>query len=104
MLALLVLVSGAMVIFQSYRASLQSVRSSRELFAASLLMESRIGEMEKTGRWNALAAADPVLGPVSWEDAVESEESPNLKRHRVTLAWGEGKKANTLEQSVYVWN
>ena len=52
MLALIVLTGGSMVIFQSFRNSMQVMRRSRALYEAALAIEGRVNELEKTGHWD----------------------------------------------------
>ena len=57
LMAMTVLLTGVLVIVQSFRRSLSLVRHSEQEYRAALLMEGAMSEMEVTGRVNTAAWA-----------------------------------------------
>ncbi len=101
MLSLVILIGGTLVIFQSYRSSLHAVRQTEEQYKASLLLEAHMEELEKTGRFDSSSVLDSLLGKITWQQDVREGDPPPWKEHQLTLAWGQGKHANSLTLATY---
>ena len=101
-LTLAILTVGAVATFQSYRLSMRAFHESHERFEAGLLLERQLGEYEKTRLLNRTLATDSFLNPVTWNDEVVRTDPLYGAEHRISLGWGEGPRAQSLEQSIYV--
>jgi Tfp pilus assembly protein PilV len=103
MLAIVILAAGVITALESYRASLRVFREGRLRYEATLLMESQVAELERTGRLNPALSAGTTLDHASWEDTVGDSDPAYGVQHRIALRWGTGRRAGMLEQSIYVW-
>jgi len=99
LLALVVLAGAILVTFQALRSSLRALEANHQFFRAALLLEDHVGMMERGENSEEKSMDDPILGPVTWEEAPIPTGDQTWHRERARLAWGQGSHAQSLELS-----
>jgi len=106
LLALAILSIGLVTVLRSFSTSLQAVRTSRDYFKATLLLEDKLWEMERENSLPpGISRSSFPSSKFSWKvetSAIEEEEDMSLSAVKVTISWKEGKGEKDIELTTWM--